>query len=205
MNQGKRETDILVKQLDELKKNCKDEDTMNSMNKTIEYLNQRHSQENQQQTQMTQMNQDKQGDQMAMQNTVDMFENFRDRMNMIERSIEESILGDTRKHGMFRGMLDDMRKDMQMFDNNFGLDFTDNMFKNQMNYLMSHSTDLLEQYKIDEKEPEGAVGVVKHVETHTMNGKTDAKVRCEYTLKDGSKVTKEQEFHDGQNTKQIKQ
>ena len=202
---GQRESDLLARQLEELKKSCNDEKTLNSINQTLDYIQQRHSESNkvppaQNNTQVSHGA----NNQVAQNDDWEFFNSLRNRMNMIERSLEDSILGDTRRHSVFRNMIDDMRRDMELFDRNLLSDFGGRSFKDHFDYWKQHGESLLEKYKLDEKEPEDTVGVSKQVETHTVNGKTNAKVRCEYKLKDGSKITKEKEFND-EDTKKIKE
>ena len=191
---NKNESEVLKNQLEELRKNCTDQKTISSIDQTLNYLKQNYLSGNQQKQQVAQSG----GDTVALNKDWNIFENFRNKMFNIERQIEDSILGDTRRHTMFRSMLDDMKRDMEVFDKDFSkLDKT----------IRKTEKELLDKYHIEEEEPEGTVGALKQVETRTVNGKSNAKVHCEYNLKDGSKIVRDKEFVDGQpqQTHEIKQ
>lgn len=202
---SRRNNEVVISQLEELRKSCKDDNTLASIDKTLNYVRQYHDNNNQQiadnkNSHLVNHNHNQisqyEGNKVAFNRDWDIFDDLRQRMDMVTRSIEDSIFHDTSRHNTFRSMIDDIRRDMEHFDTNFGLDIGGRNFREHFNFFRNHQKDLLEKYKIDEKEPEGAVGVVKEVETHTVNGKTNARVRCEYTLDDGSKIAKEKEFID---------
>ena len=184
----KRESDVLTDQLEQLKRNCKDEKTLSSINDTLSYIKQRHAHEDKSKTD--------ENTGIAVRHNTNPIDMFKNRMALMERSIEDSILGDTRRHSLFRGMLDDMKHDMTLFDTGVGADFN-RMFSEHMGGLGRQSRRLLQNYDIDDEEPEDAVGVSKQVVTETVNGKSRAKVNVEYTLKDGTKVQKTRNYEDG--------
>ena len=198
------EPSTLINQLEELKKSCNDTTTLNSINQTLNYLKQKNTEYQQtpdkEDTQVAQHN----NNQVDVHRNWDIFDNFRNSMQAIEKSFEDSIFSDTRRHSLFRNMLDNMKRDMELFDRDYDLGTNNRGFRDHFNWWKEHNQDLLERYKIDDKEPDDAVGVIKEVETHTVNGKTNARVRCEYKLKDGSRVSKVKEFVEDE-TKQIKE
>ena len=175
----KRESEVLASQLEQLKRTCTDSAALSSINNTLDYIRSRHGPQSPQ-------------NQLATQNSQNPFRALQNRMDMLERSFEDSILGDMRRHSTFRALFDDLRRDVGLFgcDGEFR-----HLFRESMRGL--GSGDLLRKYDVDGEEPEDAGGVSKYVETQTVNGKSKARVKVEYTLKDGTKVQKVKDFVDG--------
>lgn len=223
------DNDGMLAYLQDLRKNCADQQKLASIDQTIDYLKSVKSQRgskpepNQQQptdniSQNTNSTtnakkvrdaRSKAGEQelspsTSLSDAFNVFDDMRRSFEYMENAMNKAFFGNRGFQPLLSRFHDEMARDMGSVNRRFNRRFLDNAIGEDMRQDDTNE-DLFEKYKIDEKVPEDAVGVSRHVEKHTVNGKTTAKARVDYVLKDGRKVSKVREFLNGEPVKELKE
>ena len=215
------DNDRMLAHLQEMRRNCTDQQKLASLDQTIDYLK---SQQNkgsasssgnvsaQQKPAETATKEpasssrdQEQVSPFTLHDAFNVFDDMRRSFDYMENAMNKAFFGGRGFKPLFSRLRDDMMSDVDRFNRAFDRRFIDRGIEDTFKRTEKEAEDLLEKYKIDDEVPQDAVGVNKHVEKHTVNGKTKAKVRVDYTLKDGRKISKVREFDDDETPKQLKE
>lgn len=131
----------------------------------------------------------------------DIFNDMNRSFAQMETMMNRAFFGNSLFRPMFLRFHDELARDADISNRNQG-----SRSLNKYQEKTKHPENLFDRYQLDDdKTPEDAIGVLRHVEQVTVNGKTTAKVRVDYTLKDGRKISKAKEFLDGKGAKAIRE